>query len=143
MYNHYAVSDSRGLCPTGWHVPTDEEWNVLAKYLDANADTLCAGCWQSSTAGGILKSTAMQPTPGGWNAPNTGATNSSGFTALPGGLRYYHGDFYDLTNNGVWWSSSVSSASDAWYRNLLYYTSNFFRYYSNRTYGFSVRCCRD
>ncbi|MBU6274894.1 MAG: hypothetical protein KGP34_08240, partial [Bacteroidetes bacterium] len=132
------------LCPTGWHVPSDGEWNVLVKYLDPNADTVCGNCWQSPIAGGALKSTAMQPTPGGWNSPNTGATNSSGFTALPGGFRdYVGGDFNLVALNGYWWSSSVSSASNAWVRDLNYYTSNVYRNYSSRTYGFSVRCCRD
>jgi uncharacterized protein (TIGR02145 family) len=85
----------------------------------------------------------MQPTPGGWNAPNAGATNSSGFTAPPGGLRYYDGDCYNMTYLGYWWSSSVSSASYAWYRNLYYDYSVILRYNFSRANGFSVRCCRD
>ena len=143
LYNHYAVTDSRGLCPTGWHVPSDGEWNVMVKYLDPNADTVCGNCWQSSIAGGLLKSTTTQPTPGGWNPPNTGATNSSGFTALPGGLRDFIGDFFNMAFNGVWWSSSVLSGSNAWYRILTSDYSYILRYNGNRTYGFSVRCCRD
>ena len=143
LYNHYAVTDSRGLCPTGWHVPSDGEWNVLVKYLDPNADTVCGGCWQSPIAGGALKSTAMQPTPGGWFSPNTGATNSSGFTALPGGLRSILGGFVDMTFNGYWWSSSVFSGSSAWSRNLLNGTSSFNRASGHRSNGVSVRCCRD
>ncbi|MBM3936937.1 MAG: hypothetical protein FJ343_07335, partial [Sphingomonadales bacterium] len=143
LYNHYAVTDSRGLCPTGWHVPSNGEWNILVKYLDPNADTVCGNCWQSSTAGGALKSTAMQPTPGGWNSPNTGATNSSGFTALPGGLRVFNGDFGDLTYSGYWWSSSVSSGSNAWFRGLNGDSSYINRYDYSRANGFSVRCCRD
>jgi len=143
LYNHYAVTDSRGLCPTGWHVPSDAEWNILVKYLDPNADTVCGNCWQSSTAGGALKSTAMQPTPGGWNSPNLGATNSSGFTALPGGLRFDNGVFNSMTNYGYWWSSSVSSGSNAWSRDLDYDNSSIGRYSNIQAYGFSVRCCRD
>ncbi|MFM8317291.1 MAG: fibrobacter succinogenes major paralogous domain-containing protein, partial [Bacteroidota bacterium] len=142
-YNHYAVTDSRGLCPTGWHVPSDGEWNILVKYLDPDADTVCDYCPQSSIAGGALKSTATQPTLGGWASPNTGATNSSGFTALPGGLRLYDGDFYGMPTNGFWWSSSVSSGSNAWFRDLYGYYSYINRYYDNRPNGFSVRCCRD
>jgi len=132
LYNWFAVNDSRGLCPMGWHVPSDGEWTTLENHLGG-----------SSVAGGALKSTAMQPTPGGWNSPNTGATNSSGFTALPGGLRYYDGGFGNMTYDGCWWSSSVSSGSNAWNRFLNYGSSyvNRFNYY--RTYGFSVRCCRD
>jgi uncharacterized protein (TIGR02145 family) len=143
LYNHYAVTDSRGLCPTGWHVPSDGEWNVLVKYLDANADTVCGNCWQSSIAGGALKSTAMHPTPGGWNPPNTGATNSSGFTALPGGLRANDGVFGGMSGSGFWWSSSVLSGSFAWPRYLNHYNSGISRDGNGRTSGFSVRCCRD
>ena len=133
LYNHYAVTDSRGLCPTGWHVPSDAEWTTLENQLGG-----------SSVAGGALKSTAMQPTPGGWNSPNTGATNSSGFTALPGGLlRFNYGDFYYMTVYGYWWSSSVSSGSDAWLRYLDSNDSYLNRDNLYRTFGFSVRCCRD
>ena len=143
LYNHYAVTDSRGLCPTGWHVPSDGEWNVLVKYLDPNADTVCSGCWQSPIAGGALKSMATQPTPSGWASPNTGATNSSGFTAPPGGLRNFNGDFYFMSGIGYWWSSSVFSGSVAWSRNLYGGNSLIYRDGSIRAYGFSVRCCRD
>jgi len=133
LYNHYAVTDTRGLCPTGWHVPSDAEWTTLENQLGG-----------SSVAGGALKSTATQPTPGGWTSPNTGATNSSGFTALPGGLRENNAFFYSMANFGYWWSSSVSSGSRAWNRNLnnngsyIYRNSNDFR-----SMGFSVRCLKD
>jgi uncharacterized protein (TIGR02145 family) len=138
LYNSYAVNDSRGLCPTGWHVPTDSEWNVMVKYLDPNADTTCANCWQSSTAGGALKSTT------GWNAPNTGATNSSGFTGLPGGHRSNGGGFYDVGSYGVWWSSSFAGSGGAWCRALGYGTADVSRGNDGqRRGGGSVRCARD
>jgi uncharacterized protein (TIGR02145 family) len=144
LYNHYAVTDSRGLCPTGWHVPSDGEWKVLTKYLDPSADTNSTSNTASTTAGGALKSTSMQPTPGGWNSPNTGATNSSGFIALPGGLRNNgSGSFYTMTTSGYWWSSSVLSGSDAWNRILNSNDSSIDRNNFYRTDGFSVRCCRD
>jgi uncharacterized protein (TIGR02145 family) len=81
LYNWYAVNDARGLAPQGFHIPTDAEWNKLVKYLDAGADTTCANCNQSTIAGGSMKRTT------GWNAPNIGASNSSGFAGLPGGYR--------------------------------------------------------
>ncbi|NBP30777.1 MAG: hypothetical protein EBV23_14590, partial [Flavobacteriia bacterium] len=81
--------------------------------------------------------------PGGWNSPNRGATNSSGFAAPPGGLRGIYGVFFNMTGNGCWWSSSVSSASGAWIRSLNATTSDFVRSSFDRTFGFSVRCCRD
>jgi uncharacterized protein (TIGR02145 family) len=143
LYNHYAVTDNRGLCPTGWHVPSDGEWNILVKYLDPNADTVCGGCWQSSIAGGALKNTAMQPTPGGWASPNTGVTNSSGFTALPGGRRDNSGSFSFMSSIGYWWSSSVSSGSFDWHRSLYSDYSSIIRDNYLRVSGFSVRCCRD
>jgi uncharacterized protein (TIGR02145 family) len=85
----------------------------------------------------------MQPTLGGWNFPNTGATNSSGFTALPGGFRDGFGDFSYLTDVGFWWSSSDLSGSDAWNRCLLSNTSGILRSNYFRTFGFSVRCIKD
>jgi uncharacterized protein (TIGR02145 family) len=143
LYNHYSVMDSRGLCPTGWHVPTDGEWNVMVKYLDPNADTACNGCWQSGIVGGALKSTAIQPTPGGWNSPNAGATNSSGFSAGPGGLRSVDGLFIALGDDGCWWSSSLYGTY-AWSRRLVtYYGNGVDRTFNNRSNGFSVRCLRD
>jgi uncharacterized protein (TIGR02145 family) len=132
LYNHYSVMDTRGLCPTGWHVPTDGEWTTLETFLGG-----------SSVAGGALKSTATQPTPGGWLSPNTGATNSSGFSAGPGGLRYNNGVFSNVGGYGYWWSSSLSGTI-ALYR-LLYYSYGLIDrdFYYLRTYGFSVRCLRD
>jgi len=132
LYNHYAVTDSRGICPTGWHVPSDAEWTTLENHLGG-----------SNVAGGALKSTVMQPTLWGWNLPNTGATNSSGFTALPAGLLSYMGNFGYKGNYGYWWSSSVSSGSNAW---LLYLNSNdisTYRASNYRSYGLSVRCLKD
>ena len=144
LYNHYAVTDSRGLCPSGWHVPSDGEWNVLAKYLDLNADTVCNGCIQSSTAGGTLKSTSLQPIPGGWDSPNTGATNSSGFTALPGGRRNHDGGELGIGYFGQWWSYTITSGwQGALFRDLETFSSSIGRSASHRSAGFSVRCCRD
>ena len=132
LYNHYAVTDSRGLCPTGWHVPSDAEWTTLENQLGG-----------SSVAGGVLKSTATQPTPWGWSSPNFEATNSSGFTALPGGFRDYDGDFNGLTDDGCWWSSSFAIGSNGRSRNLNYLTSNFNRSDYFGRLGFSVRCLKD
>ena len=131
LYNHNAVTDSRGLCPTGWHVPTNVEWT--------NQETTLGG---RTVAGGALKSTETQPTPGGWNSPNTGATNSSGFTARPGGLRDTNGNFGDLGGSGFWWSTSLSG-SNALARSLSYGFGSVAGNYQDRLNGFSVRCLRD
>jgi uncharacterized protein (TIGR02145 family) len=91
-----------------------------------------------------MKSTATQPTPGGWNAPNTGATNSSGFTGLPGGGRGSGGGVANLGGSGGrWWSSSDAGSGNAWLRSLNYNHAYAYRddYYHRG--GFSVRCARD
>jgi uncharacterized protein (TIGR02145 family) len=132
LYNHHAVTDIRGLCPTGWHVPSDGEWTTLENYL--------GGSW---AAGGAIRSTATQPTPGGWDSPASGTTNSSGFTALPGGMRGFGGDFSNATFSAVWWSSSLYSGSVA--RSLDLYSSTPYTNSSinDRTHGLSVRCVMD
>jgi uncharacterized protein (TIGR02145 family) len=136
LYNWYAVNDSRGLCPTGWHVPSDAEWTTLINYLDPNQNPSAFGT-QSSVAGGKMKSTT------GWNAPNTAATNESGFTGLPGGDRASSGAYVDIGDYGGWWSSTEDDSGSAWYRLLYYYNSTVYRFNANKRYGFSVRCVRD
>ncbi len=117
----------QGVCPTGWHMPSDDEWDDLETEL-------------GDVAGGKLKSTCMEL----WNSSNTGATNESGFSALPGG---YHsssyGSFDTAGNYGYWWSATQYSGSSAWLRNLYYGYAEVGRYDSSKSLGFSVRCLRD
>ena len=127
LYNWYAVADSRNLCPTGWHVPSDGEWTTLENYLGG-----------SSVAGGKLKSTSTL-----WNAPNSNATNESGFSGLPGGYRYYNGSYYDIGDYGGWWSATEYSSPNAWGRYLFYNLGYSARNYYDKQGGFSVRCLRD
>ena len=103
-----------------------------------------ANTWRGTTEGGALKATIN------WNSPNTGAVNSSGFTALPGGhctsnVAYYYvdGSYYNVGRNGIWWSSTEDSSSYAWYRKLTYNSSAVYRNYDSKREGFSVRCVRD
>jgi uncharacterized protein (TIGR02145 family) len=98
-------SGVQGVCPDGWHLPSDAEWTVLTDYLGGE-----------SVAGGKMKEAGTVH----WNSPNTGATNSSGFTALPGGLSYTSGDFNYLGSIGHWWSATESSSTNAWGRTLRY-----------------------
>ncbi|MDP8315349.1 MAG: FISUMP domain-containing protein [Candidatus Celaenobacter antarcticus] len=135
LYNWYAVDedDSRGLAPEGWHVPTDDEWQILVNYLGG-----------SSVAGGKMKSTGtIEGGDGLWYEPNTGATNASGFTALPGGYRYYGGYYYGMGGNGYFWSSTENSSNLAWYLALHYSYTTICRSYYDKHYGMSVRCVRD
>jgi uncharacterized protein (TIGR02145 family) len=144
LYNHVSVRDSREICPTGWHVPTDTEWNVLVKFLDSDADTSCNNCVQSPIAGGALKSTSIFPIQSGWMSPNTGATNSSGFFGTPGGMRDGHtGTFNDLGNVAFWWTSSTSHAGYP-ARVVLHNGANVNKGGNfHGLYGFSVRCLKD
>jgi len=144
LYNHVSVRDSREICPTGWHVPTDTEWNVLVKFLDSDADTSCNNCVQSPFAGGALKSTSIFPIQSGWMSPNTGATNSSGFFGTPGGMRDGHtGTFNDLGNVAFWWTSSTSHAGHP-ARVVLHNGANVNKGGNfHGLYGFSVRCLKD
>lgn len=121
-------SGIQGVCPTGWHLPSDAEWTELTDYLGG-----------TSVAGGKLKETGTTH----WNSPNTGATNETGFTALPGGYRNYYGTFTSIGNSGHWWSATEYSATYAWYNNMNYNNSNVNRNYGNKEVGFSVRCVRD
>jgi uncharacterized protein (TIGR02145 family) len=141
LYNWYAVNDSRGLCPTGWHVPSDGEWTTLTTFLGG---TYVPGSNRILVAGGAMKSTATQPTPGGWNAPNTGATNSSGFTGLPGGFRDWGlGVFYNLGDIGNWWSSSSYQSNSAKGRRLHHSEESAYLDFMAAPFGYSVRCLRD
>ncbi len=139
LYNWYAVNDPRGLAPAGWHIPSDAEWNILVKCIDPSADTTCSGCSQSTTAGGAMKETGTAH----WLAPNTGANNGSGFTGLSSGDRLTNGTFGYIGYSGSWWSSSVNSTTNAWYRGLYYGDGRIERYDYSKHYGFSVRCLRD
>jgi uncharacterized protein (TIGR02145 family) len=116
-------------CPDGWHLPSDAEWTVLTDYLGGE-----------SVAGGKMKEAGTVH----WNSPNTGATNSSGFTALPGGLSYTSGDFNYLGSIGHWWSATeYSTTTVAWGRYLSAGHGNVYRHFYLKGFGFSVRCVRD
>lgn len=146
LYNWYAVTDPRGIAPLGWHVPSHYEWNVLLKYLDASADTSCIGCPPSTIAGGKMKTTGTsQAGTGLWGEPNAGATNSSGFSGLPGGYCYYNNFIFALIgSNGFWWSSTEFNATTAWSRGLYYGSSEFSVINSSsKKLGYSVRVVRD
>ena len=118
----------KGICPTGWHLPTDAEWTTLTTFLGVD-----------SIAGGKMKETGTTH----WASPNTGATDSLGFNALPGGIRYSSGDFAYLTNLAYFWSSSQYDAAYAWNRRLAYDDEYVYHYDSYKTGGFSGRCVKD
>jgi uncharacterized protein (TIGR02145 family) len=137
LYNWYTTVDSRGLCPTGWHVPTDCEWMYLEGSLGMSVTDQEIVGWRGSNEGGAMKATTN------WNSPNTGATNESGFTGLPGGYRTTIGTYDAIGSYGLWWSSTDYDSASACTRNLFYNHSLVFRNYKFKQEGFSVRCVRD
>ena len=126
LYNWYVITDPRGIAPIGYHVPSDAEWTILTNYLGGN-----------TLAGGAMKEINY------WSSPNTGATNSSGFTGLAGGSVTSDGFQGGGGGFGVWWSSSATSATEA---RSLYLKSNSGNAFKNnylKTQGFSIRCIKD
>jgi uncharacterized protein (TIGR02145 family) len=136
LYNWYTATDSRNVCPTGWHVPTDDEWSILINHLDLNAN---GGDNFFNSAGGKMKSRGVHY----WLSPNQQATNVSGFSGLPGALRDAAAEFYNNLFQGLWWSSSEYLPPIAWCRSLSYHTGACYRLTNNDTYGLSIRCLRD
>jgi uncharacterized protein (TIGR02145 family) len=124
LYNWYALKDSRGLAPSGYHIPTDEEWTLLTDHL-----------------GGEIAGTKMKST-SGWSSNGNG-NNSSGFSGLPGGGRGFDGAFGLIGEYGSWWSSSEDDTSFVWLRGLGYCNGDVYRSNGNKETGLSVRCLRD
>ena len=132
LYNWYAAkgiyttgdiqsTDTLNICPSGWHVPTNADWTTLTTELGGE-----------SVAGGKMKSIGT-----------AGATNESGFSALPGGVRNSVGSFLDIRNNAFFWSATELDDSNAWNRYLNYNVGLVYVNYSNKSFGASVRCLRD
>ncbi len=139
LYNWYAVNDPRGLAPVGWHIPADYEWRTLEISLGMTIPEADTTGWRGVDQGGKLKEQGTTH----WDAPNTGATNSSGFTALGGGHRGGDGLFADLRIDSYWWTSSPYDSNSAWFR-LVYYSHAFvWRSRFDNNYGFFVRCVKD
>jgi uncharacterized protein (TIGR02145 family) len=127
LYNWWVVNTEK-LCPTGWHVPSPEEWITLHNFIESN--------------GGKLKEFGFTH----WNSPNTGANNETGFTALPGGYRNVNGVFSELGTNGYWWNDRkyMGGPDLSYYGTLSYDSENVVQdkdLYSRS--GLSVRCVKD
>ena len=126
----YQWEVAKEACPSGWHLPSFAEWTTLTSFLGGDG-----------VAGGKMKETGITH----WESPNTGATNESGFTALPGGARDGGGTFGGIGNNSYWWSSTERSFDNAFFWYLFYNEAwLFYHSYTNcKRYGLSVRCVRD
>lgn len=139
LYNWYAVANPAGLCPAGWHVPSNSDWNQLVIYLDPYADTTGARRTQSELAGGAMKVIDDRY----WMPPNTGVTSTSNFRAFAGGLKSSAGSYHDIGTYGFWWSTEPYSNADAYGRLLSYFNGLIDRFYAPKNTGFSVRCLKD
>jgi uncharacterized protein (TIGR02145 family) len=126
LYNWYAVNDSRGIAPLGYYMPTDTEFTVLINHLGGEL-----------SAGGEMKSTTL------WSSPNTGANNSSGFTALPSGYRAIDGTFDFINSAGSLWTSSQNDVSNAYFRRLSFDNINAYNFYNSKKFGLSVRLLKE
>jgi len=130
MMQYLTTEGVQGICPDGWHVPTDGEWTVLSDYLGGE-----------SVAGGKMKETGTTH----WNSPNPAGTNESGFTALPGGANFDFNTsfvFLDIHTHGHWWSSTESGI-EAYYRAIINENTGAYRLNYLKSNGVSVRCLKD
>ena len=134
LYNWYAVEDVRGLCPTGWHVPTDGEYMTLEMSFGMSESQANSWGWR-----GYVQGTQMKSSPS--DDPSWDGTNTMGFSALPGGQRDYYGNFLD-EGSEIFWSSTPYD-SDAIVRILNTGSTVVRRHQGDRRSGFSVRCVRD
>lgn len=145
FYNYYAAADPRGIAPAGWHIPTDTEWKLLEEHLGMDPQAADATGWRGTHEGEKLK--VIKGTVNGWSDYGTiWPTNESGFSALAGGCRMFSGGWADpgQYSTGFWWTITQAAGGDmAWYRYLDYKNANVFRYYGQKTYGFSIRCVKD
>ena len=124
----FVPSGIQGICPTGWHLPSDPEWDILIYFLGGD-----------SLAGGKMKETGINH----WNSPNIGATNSSGFSALPGGYRYSGGGYHTMGEYAYWWSTTEYFTNATWVRSIKHDGEIVYHYYDFNDNCFAVRCLKD
>jgi len=127
LYNWFAVGTGK-LCPIGWHVPDNTEWKALVTYLGG-----------IKVAGGKMKVPGTQF----WEQPNTGATNSSGFSGLPAGCRADYGEFYSKGVNLVLWTSSINNSTSAWCYVISAFSDDLENHPKDSSTGYSIRCIKD
>ncbi|MBK6774350.1 MAG: fibrobacter succinogenes major paralogous domain-containing protein [Flavobacteriales bacterium] len=139
LYNWYSVSDPRNVCPSGWHVPTDEDWQTLE--LSLGMPVIEVGLiglrGDSLNIGGKLKATVY------WESPNIGANNVSGFSGLPGGDRLNNGGYDHEGYRGSWWTATEANSDFARQRSLVSNYSGIYRFNVLKEAGASVRCVKD
>ena len=132
-------SGVQGVCPTGWHLPSDAEWKELEVFLGLDTLNVDNIGWRGFNEGGKLKEEGTEH----WDSPNTGATNIRDFTALPGGYRIYYGAFNELGFGAYFWSATEFNSTQSWKRYLHADKQSIGRKMELKNSGFSVRCIED
>ena len=136
LYNYHSIADERGLCPIGWVVPDDSDWKQLIEFLG-----------DVPFAGGKLKSETTEPNGHPrWDDPNDGASNVTGFSAFPGGLRKPNGEFENIGKYGFWWSATEWTNNENLGVQLRYYDGSIITpdvYSDFKNTGFSIRCIKE
>ncbi|MGI6478190.1 MAG: FISUMP domain-containing protein [Salinivirgaceae bacterium] len=129
----------QGVCPSGWHLPSDVEWKQLEMSVGMTEDQANSSGWRGTNEGGKLKEVGTAH----WTDPNEGATDEFGFTALPAGYRHNYGYCINIGYHGRWWSATDKDEVNSWARNLEHNNSQVFRFYYDKELGFPVRCVKD
>jgi uncharacterized protein (TIGR02145 family) len=135
-------SEVQGVCPDGWHVPSDEEWIELEMYLGMTEQQAYTTEWRGTDEGLKLRESGFSHW-WGFSGYLFLGTNESGFTALPGGSRWYHGAFRDIKGRANFWSATEGMSSFAWCRRLYSRETWVYRYDNYKSRGYSVRCVKD
>jgi len=140
LYNWYAITDSRKIAPAGWHVPSDAEWKKLEMFLGMSQSGADSIYWRGTDEGGKLKESGTTH----WKEPNKGATNESGFCALPGGYCDILQSFYNMGRDAAFWSITEYASNNIWYRSVNAASAKIYRNYdANKQHGLSVRLVKD
>ena len=138
MMNWITTEGAQGICPDGWHIPTDYEIYQMENYLDPSVNNPNQTYWRGNIVGGSMKETGYSH----WAGPNTGATNASGLTIFGGGYRSYSGSYYSYMYAATLWSST-QYGSNAYYRELSYTQARVYRNQLTKNFFFSVRCIKE
>jgi uncharacterized protein (TIGR02145 family) len=138
LYNWYAATSSKGLCPTGWHTPADFEWKRLEQHIGLTQQQTDAIGWRGSGFGNYLKESGTD----NWLSHTGTGLNTSGFTAVPGGIRNFAGEFYYSTTSATWWSSTENLPPTAWCRGLFFDKTEIYRKDGRKLMGLSIRCIK-
>ena len=138
MMEYSTTPGTQGICPPGWHMPTNEEWKTMEMQLGMTQAQADATGYRGTDEGGKLKETGTIH----WNSPNTGATNSSGFTSIPGGFHYPGGNFGSIGIGSYFWDSS-SIGADASRRSIGFDSQQIYQSFISKQYGLNIRCLKD